>query len=367
MALGGCWSHLPIAFNNGAKIVVEGESARFFHVQFNKYPSAGKTETFSLANNPFMANRSKIMDPFWHSGYIDKIVRSDSVVKRTSYSLKPGVNELSFLKGPAILRGFIVKGSGPNLSKLLEGELIIRWDDETTPAINVPLSLFFIQEKEGLNSKSLLAGLLPDGGGFYNFFPMPYRKSAKVQLIVNEACKVDITTVYEQLNNFNPDLTYLHINYVKAYPTSPGKRFVWLDVEGEGHFAGVYLRASGKSLNDNSFAATYWTGCLEGDEIFEVDGKMIEHGTGTEDYFNAGWNGLHLRLDHAQAFPFHGYTLYDASREISRTAAYRWHLPDEVIPFTKHFKASIEVGPKDDLKGNYESIAYYYLTKPGHN
>jgi hypothetical protein len=196
---------------------------------------------------------------------------------------------------------------------------------------------------------------------------MPFRKNAKFEIGVNEKCDVQVTLVYEKPKEFKKDLTYLHIDHVQQFPTTPGKRYVWLDVNGEGHYAGVYLCAKGKSLVDTSAATTYWTGCLEGDEEFEVDGKMVEHGTGTEDYFNAGWNGLHLRLDHAQIFPFHGYTLYDAGRDTSRTAAYRWHLPDEVVPFTKHFKASIEVGPKDDWLGDYESISYYYLTVPGKN
>lgn len=39
-----------------------------------------------------------------------------------------------------------------------------------------------------------------------------------------------------------------------------------------------------------------------------------------------------------------------------------YYITRQVVPFKKHFKASIEVGPMDDLKGNYESIAYYYLT-----
>lgn len=141
---------------------------------------------------------------------------------------------------------------------------------------------------------------------------------------------------------------------------------MFVDVKGKGHYAGTYLRIAGKSLQDSSEARIVnWSGCLEGDETFEADGKFVERGTGTEDYFDAGWNGLPLRLDRAGAYPFHGFTLFDPGREHSSAAAYRWRMPGEVVPFEKHFRADIEVGPADQDTGNYESISYYYVTDAG--
>jgi uncharacterized cupin superfamily protein len=276
--------------------------------------------------------------------------------------LKQGENVLTFPDNDKVLRAFIVKGRPGELSKFLDGRLQIVWDDGKQPAIDVPLAMFFIQEKSGLSGRSLLAGILPDGEGVYNFLPMPYRKKANVKLTVPQQCEVEITTIFEPLAKQQQNVCYLHTSYTKDYPTLPGKKHQWLDIDGKGHYIGVYMRAEGKSLSDHTNGTIYWTGCLEGDEVFEVDGEMVHHGTGTEDYFNAGWNGMWGRLDHAQAFPFHGYTLFNADRIKSSTAAYRWHLPTEVISFSKHIKATIEVGPVDDYAGNYESVAYYYLT-----
>jgi len=222
--------------------------------------------------------------------------------------------------------------------------------------------MFFIQENTGIHGKSMMAGLLPGGEGVYNFFPMPFRQKANVKIILPEKCKVQIITVFEKLPQMNTDLCYLNIQHNVDSPTRPGKKHVWLDVKGKGHYVGVYMRATGESLSNKNLGV-YWTGCLEGDEVFEVDGKLVSHGTGTEDYFNAGWNGMFGRLDHAKTLPFHGYTLFDASKTISRTAAYRWHLPTEVIPFENHIKAEIEVGPADQDVGDYESIVYYYLSQ----
>jgi hypothetical protein len=363
MALGGCWCYIPITFNNGAKIVVEGDKAFFFHIQYNQYPMGKKVETFDLNNNPLVSHPGIYMDALWDPGNLSFLTGNDTIVRKRSYRLHEGKNALAFLKGPAILRAFIIRASPDDLIKCLDGRIIISWDDGKEPAINVPLSMFFIQEKSGLNSKSLM-GLLDGGNGVYNYFPMPYRRQAKVEIEVSQGCNIELTTIFSKPESYSTGLCYLHINHTMDHPTTPGKRHTWLDVNGEGHFAGVYMRAAGKSLMDSTNGLIYWTGCLEGDEVFEVDHKMVEHGTGTEDYFNAGWNGMHRKLDHPQVFPFHCFTLFDAGKDSSRVAAYRWHLPTEVVPFKKHFKASIEVGPMDDLKGNYESIAYYYLTLP---
>lgn len=364
MALGGCWCYVPIPFNKGAKIVVEGEKVGFFHVQYNKYVNNSFIETFNAVKNPLINQREKIMNILWNPGDIDYLGIKDSIVVKSLYNFKSGENVFSFLEGPAILRAFIVKGTPDELSKFLDGRLKIIWDNGKVPSIDVPLSMFFIQEKSGLNGKSLLAGILPGGDGLYNFFPMPYRNYARVKITVPQKCKVEITTIFEKSISSNTNLCYLHTNYTREYPTTMGKRHEWLNVEGIGHYVGVYMRAEGKSLSNSTKGIIYWTGCLEGDEVFEVDGEMVQHGTGTEDYFNAGWNGMFGRLDHAQNFPFHGYTLFNAGKKISGTAAYRWHLPSEVVPFKKHFKASIEVGPTDNNQGNYESIAYYYLSMP---
>lgn len=365
MALGGCWCHVPMPFRKSARIVVEGEKANFFHVEYNRYGDAGKIKTFTLAESPWTLDAGKLMDPLWNPGDPGYLVGKDTISLKSVYRCHPGSNTLRLPEGPAILRALIIKGSEDDLEKMLEGRIRIAWDDDKTPAIDVPLSLFFAREKSGLNTKNLLAGTLPGGGGVYNFFPMPYRHQAHAELVLPQNCRVAITTLFEKPAVFDEDLCYLHIQYAREYPTTPGKRFVWLDTQGEGHYAGVYLRAAGPSLGGSANTGTvYWTACLEGDEVFEVNGEMIDHGTGTEDYFNAGWNGLHGKLDHAEVFPFHGFTLFDAAKDSSRIAAFRWHLPTEVVPFNGHFQASIEVGPQDDLRGNYESIAYYYLRKP---
>ncbi len=361
MGLGGCWCYVPISFNRQIQVEVEGEKANFFQVQYALYP---QKQTPMDEHLPCEGYRDPALAPFWHIGDYHYLTQAPVREITQTYTLNAGRHHLSCPSGPGILRGIVIRGGERDLEQLLDGTLRISWDGAKDPAVRTPLSMFFLQEKTGLKDRSLLCGQLPFARGVYNYFPMPYRKKGDIELDIPRACTLVFTLLFEPLPVFKNDLCYLHIHHRKEYPTTPGKRFVWLDVSGRGHFAGLYLRAAGPSLTDSSREMIHWTGCLEGDEELNVDGQVVESGTGTEDYFNAGWNGATGKLDHAGTFPMHGFTLFDAAFDSSRIAAYRWRLPSEVVPFTRHFTASIEVGPTDQDKGNYESIAYYYLQAP---
>ena len=360
IAMGGCCSLMPIPFNKGAKVMVEGDRAGFIQVQFTKFPQAGKYPTYQYKDKLFDDKvKQQMIRRYYHDGKVQYLGISNSTSFSKKYKLHKGKNKITLPSGPTTLRAFLVNASGIELYKFLQGNLSIYWDKEDEASVQVPLSMFFLQEENGVKGRSWLAGLQPGGRGVYNFLPMPYQKEARVVLDMTDDCEVTIQLVSQ---NGTSDGGYLCVDHHKEEQTTPGKRFKWLDVAGEGHYVGLYMRAAGDSYHENN-AGYSWTGCLEGDEIFEVDGKMVSHGTGTEDYFNVGWNGMFGRLDHAEMFPFHGYTLYDCTTERSYTAAYRWHLPTEVIPFRKSLKASIEVGPTDDQIGSYECAAFYYLFK----
>jgi hypothetical protein len=98
-------------------------------------------------------------------------------------------------------------------------------------------------------------------------------------------------------------------------------------------------------------------GFLEGDEIFRVDGAFRGQGTGTEDYFNAGWY-----FDQGTfAAPYHGIVVKDEER--ARVSTYRWHLPDP-IPFHASIRIELEHGHANDEVADYATTAYWYQTEP---
>lgn len=355
MVMGGCYMHLPIPYNNGAKIMVDGNAAGFVQVQFTTLDkTAERFETFDYQNNSFRDNRAQMMSQYWNLGFEKELKIEDGKTLTKELHIQKGNNQIAYIKGAKTIRSLVVKGDPLEIHKFMTSTLEIWWDGKK--AISLPMDMFFLFEPTGVKGRSLLAGQLPLGDGVYNYMPMPFNETAEIRVNSTQECTIEVSITQTE----GAQGGWLYATYRQEPQTTPGNRYLWLDVEGEGHYLGLYMRSAGWSYHDSNHGG-YWTGCLEGDEVFEVDGQMVSHGTGTEDYFNVGWNGMPLRLDHAQMLPFHGYTLYDCSESISRTAAYRWHLPTEVIPFRKSIRASIEVGPTDDNVGSYESAAYYYL------
>jgi hypothetical protein len=98
-------------------------------------------------------------------------------------------------------------------------------------------------------------------------------------------------------------------------------------------------------------------GYLEGDERIFVDDSQTPmfQGTGTEDFFNAGWyfsGGLFT-------LPTHGNTAHFSDSANDYTAAYRLFIAD-AIPFRKHIRVGIEHGGVNDVSETISALAYYY-------
>ena len=96
---------------------------------------------------------------------------------------------------------------------------------------------------------------------------------------------------------------------------------------------------------------------LCGRHILAVCQELALHGTGTEDYFCSGWY-----FDHGTySAPYHGCLIKDA--KLGRVSAYRWHIED-AIPFKKSIRFTIQVGPWDNVRAAYATVAYWYQTQP---
>ncbi len=126
-----------------------------------------------------------------------------------------------------------------------------------------------------------------------------------------------------------------------------GKPVVVVDLQGKGHYVGTTVAAR------NADSLTF----LEGDDTYRIDGASADqfHGTGTDDYFNAGW---YFATGPASA-PTHAVSMKD-TRAPSGFVAFRSHLT-EPVPFSKSFVFELEHGPNNDRPGiAYSTVAYWY-------
>jgi len=165
-------------------------------------------------------------------------------------------------------------------------EMLLRmfWDGSPRPAVEAPVGDFFAscfgQRREVIS----LPVVVEDGDSYNCFWRMPFRKSARIE-IVNQSDKPLSLLYYNidwiQKNKLPKDTPYFYAQYRQEYPVQHGKDYVILDTQGKGHYVGTVLAVRTRSPS--------WFG--EGDEKIYVDGekKASIWGTGTEDYFLSAW------------------------------------------------------------------------------
>lgn len=270
---------------------------------------------------------------------------------------------------------------------LARRNLVLRmfWDGQEHPSVESPIGEFFGQGwgiKYEFSSLPLAAA--PAGGNaLVSYWPMPFGKGARIEVENQSELAIDhfyYYLDYEEHPAIGDDLGRFHASY-RQEVTKPESDFgdaenewsvlgefsdnpsdehnyVFCEVEGQGHFAGVNYYVNCPS--------PMWYG--EGDDMFLVDGEAwpgSAHGTGTEDYFNQAWCP-----DTLFYHPYFGTARAPGRNNdsprlgwLGRTHVYRFHL-DDPIRFKKSLRASIEHGHANALTLELASVAYWYQTLP---
>jgi hypothetical protein len=136
-------------------------------------------------------------------------------------------------------------------------------------------------------------------------------------------------------------------------PTRNGEPFTFLDTTGRGHVVGVILQAQGAESGQTLF--------FEGDDQTTIDGELVIHGTGSEDFFNGGWYDVPDRWEKRISFPLSGCLGY--SKHLGRTGAYRLFLTD-AYAYRHSFRQTIEhSGEKNNIPADYCAMTFLYSEK----
>lgn len=363
--LGGFYAYLPIPFNKACKIVLRAKTTRFHQIGYHLYSAGTAIKSFSLPLNKEEQQALEKISSSWN--------KSDPAVK-DFYDATAGIQEvkkiITLRPGQAAtvfqsqtggrIAGFEIV-SGAALDTLAKNiDLKITWDGEQYPAVYAPLADDFGYAFGTASMKGLLVG--SDGKQHYSRFPMPYDRSAKIELVyrggstTNELSAVTLLCkVFTQNNKRNPATEgKFYAQWNRQNPVPTGQPYTMLKVKGKGHFAGVALQAQG--------LVPGITGFFEGDDSTVVDGKLKFHGTGSEDFFNGGWYALLDCWDDAMSLPLSG--ALDYSIPLARTGGYRFFINDK-IPFNNRLLHTIEHGPeKNEWPADYTSVSYYYCDRP---
>ena len=364
--LGGFYCYLPVPFNKSCKIVFRGKRTRFHQIGYRIYPEGVAVKKFNLPLNKEEEQAIEKIKLKWNKPSFNvKDINDGSLTfssVRKNLSLRPGQHVTVFeTKTPGRIIGFELSSTDKLEQISKDIDLKITWDDETTPAVYCPLADYFGYAFGKPSMKSLLIG--SDGEKNYSYFPMPFDKSARIELLYRKpAAGNKERTINFQSSFFFTKQNRDTANEGKFYacwrrdnPVPTNQPHVMLDLKGKGHFVGTALQAQGLKTGMTIF--------FEGDDSTVVDGELRMHGTGSEDFFNGGWYALLDCWDAAMSLPLSG--ALDYSIPLCRTGGYRLFLGDKVS-FERSFFQSMEHGGEYNLvPADYTSVNYYYCSKPG--
>jgi len=272
---------------------------------------------------------------------------------------------------PALLRA--LKFSAPRDQAIALGRCRLRvtWDDETRPSIDAPLALFFgagtLYNRDGREYlvKAFPVNIRFDAARVHLacYFPMPFLRSAKIELLGNGA--TDLTDLrwsarYQPFRDPPAHVGFFHATYRDHPKPRRGHDLVLLDTraaEGGGDWSGQFVGTS------FIFSDRANLGTLEGDPRFFFDDSQTPQaqGTGTEEWGGGGdyWGGANMTLPFAGHPTGAGSPAKAKDDEDKIESAYRFLLAD-LMPFGKNAVIRLEHGGTNESTEHYQTVTYWY-------
>lgn len=235
------------------------------------------------------------------------------------------------------------------------------WDGEETPSIECPVSDFFAVGHNKFAPVNSLAVVVNPKSAFNCYWPMPFRKHARVTFSNEDEERLEILTfqiTYAE-TSLPENAGYLHAQWRRAVTDRAHPEHVILDnVKGSGKYAGTFIAWT--QLSDG------WFG--EGEIKFFIDGDTefpTICGTGTEDYFCGSFG-----FPEVYNTAYVGNVLKHAGDDgPPKWSLYRWHIMDPVH-FEKDLRVTIQAlgwwpnRKYQPLADDIASVAYWYQTEP---
>ena len=379
-AHGAASNFVPICSEGGIKISTDkGGPLLFYDIFYHTYAlgTAVKAFTPDMDVSPALERWKTVGQPF------DR--RPSQPASRGVDLAAKTIVPVWSSSAPGTVTAIYLKPGKMTPEALRHVRLKAYWDGEVEPSVNSPLGPFFgtgywpVPDPSGtpprygfvpkgfatdpvelgrVATRSLPVGA--DADGFYSFFPMPFFKSARIDL-VNEsdaplsAVEVTVSTV---AGLPPPASAYFHAQWREENPTLPYHDYTMLETRGHGHYVGAVLVMSSVNYNPAKRGeGQRWY--LEGDARFYIDGNrtFANAGTGTEDYYLGGWYDVGT-MDKVCSLPVNGCPVHDIDAQ-DNTVVYRFHLSD-LVPYYQAFRFALEHGPEGNIPTHYSGTAFFY-------
>lgn len=280
----------------------------------------------------------------------------DDLAPPASVTIAPGQTQpVATLSGPATIDEFSVTVARADLASLGQLMLSVTWDGASSPAIEAPLSFFYVSALSTPTEDSLALSSSSDAQSVTMTLrlPMPFATSAAISLSSTASAPLSIGVALRGRPGV-PDKPFGHLHtevHTTVGPTTLTHHPI-VNAKGRGRHVGTCMMLEGHGLGG---ALSSPMNFLEGDFRGVIDGSLAIRGTGTEDYFDSAF--------YFEAGPF-GFPFAQAwgiDASAGHVSACRWHILGDAIDYKKSFDLDVEIGPGDPaLLDRYRSIAFDY-------
>ena len=358
---GGFYCYVPLPYQKSCKIVARAERVQFYQINYATYPEDVAIATWKAATDPeTLAMQQRAQTLFGSAGGdLSQSVAPAGVTctsQAQQVSIAPGSSATLFetQTGGRIV-GLRISPASALSGKARDLVLRITWDGQPQAAVLCPAGDFFGYAWGQPATRSLLVGTTENTS--YCYFPMPFDKSAKIELLSERADGPPVELRAEVITAPVPrqaDEGRFHAVWRRENPTTKGQPFTFVACEGRGHLVGCFLQAQGMVSGETPF--------FEGDDETTIDGETTIRGTGSEDFFNGGWYDVPDRWEKNLSFPLSGCLAYQ--KPLGRSGGYRLMLGD-AYAFRKSIHQTIEHAPTgNDLDADYVGVTFLYLAGP---
>lgn len=378
---GSSWSLVPICSEDGINISTD-KPGLFLNIFYNQYGPGVPVEAYSPAMDVTPAIKrwkevGQLLDPR-PSPAVDREVNLPAYANVPVWSSAE----------PGTITGLYIHV--PQMTHEVLRHLRVRmyWDGQEEAAVDSPLGPFFgtgywpvpdppgaapryghvNRHGEGVRLGRLATRSLPvgaGGDGFYSFFPMPFFRSGRLELLNETAAPMDHVEVTVRVAPGMPEegSGYFHAQWREENPTLVHRDYTVLETRGHGRFLGAVLVMSSVKF-DPAQHNTAQRGYLEGDARFYIDDNrtFANASTGTEEYFLWGFYDI-ARWDSVFSYPANGYPVHDTDSQ-DNSVMYRFHL-SEMVPYYRSFRFALEhggegAGSEAAQPSHYSGTAFYY-------
>ena len=356
--VGGYTCYVPLTYRRSCKIFLRAESFQFYDINYAVYPADAEVATYEDPPSPeFLARIGKAAALVARAGtdISDALVPPGAKVgtKTVRATLLPGGKATIFESGkPGRIVGLRL---GPAAAFAgAERDILLRayWDGAVEPAVDSPVGDLFGYSFGEPAVRSLMLGTADDGAN-YIYFPMPYERSARIELVSERsgggAVEIEATVVTANAGK-TADEGRFYAAWRRENPCVEGRPYTYLRTAGRGHVVGVILQAQGLESGGTIF--------FEGDDRAVIDGELAVPGTGSEDSYNGGWYDVPGRWEMRTSLPLSG--CLDYLKPLARTGGYRFFLTD-AYAFSRSIDFTIEHGPEGNaVPTDYASVVFFY-------